>query len=165
MGRLLAPIILAMGLSASAASGAVIYDFEGVCSAGCAGTASAVIELDGYVPGDPLMAGDVVGLSYTSSNGSFTASAAQIAGATVNGALPGPGDPTDSATFNIFLNAGGGTFSVTPVQWLVELGILPEDSGFMTDYTIELRDVPVPAGLPLALAGLGLLYVVARRRS
>ena len=163
----LAAAVLAMGLAATKAEAAVIYDWSGLCDSGCAGQATAVLTLeDTYVPGTQLVGADFISFSYSSSSGSFDIPAdAALDGLSVASVLPvvsgqapilldidGPGTLFDS-------QLGGGWLSLfTPA------GI--NDGGAEHQWVLR-QSVDLTAPGPLSLLALGLagLALAGRRRS
>ncbi|MEL6769164.1 MAG: hypothetical protein AAFP17_18440 [Pseudomonadota bacterium] len=160
MWRALIPAILASALVAPAAQAVVIYDFVGDCGTGC--EAIAEIQLDDtYVPGAAYTAGQLVSFTYNSPSGSFGAPANGEFDSGSTGTFPGNGMTTINV--NIDIVGAGNIFALSSASWLAVFGSI-NDSG--DAFTLTLREeIPLPASLPLILAGLGILYGLSLRRA
>ena len=160
----LAGAALALSLMAPQAKAAVIYDWSGLCVAGCTGQATAVLTLaDTYVPGTLAMDADFISFSYSSSSGAYDIPAgAAFAGFLEPTVLPAVSDQTD-----IVLQFSGGIFDNTPGSWLsVLLSSGVQDGGVEESWTLrQTTELPAPGPLSLLALGLAGLALAGRRRS
>ena len=156
--------LLALGLTAPQAKAVVIYDWSGLCVAGCTGQATAVLTLaDSYVPGTLAMDADFISFSYSSSSGAYDIPA----GPAFAGFLEPMVLPAESGQADIVLQFGDGIFDNTPGSWLsVLLSSGVEDGGVEESWTLrQPTELPAPGPLSLLALGLAGLALAGRRRS
>jgi hypothetical protein len=154
----LAAALLLGSFTAGNANAIVIYDFEGVCSpifspeTDCSGTATAVLILDGYMPGTPLSPANFVRLEYESSNLDFVNTSADF----LTGVLPVTPGPAD------FFTAQFGSQALTTFSTgLWDAAAIPRG----LSHTWTLRAIPEPHALALFAVGLlGLALSCAKTR-
>ena len=165
-------LTLALGLLAAPAQAVVVYQWSGVCTNGCTGTATGVLTLsDTYVPGTDVSASQFISFSYNSNNGSFTIPGSMTYNPlnsfennsqNLVGPLPvgsGPGgifvDAVESSSwFGTDFPFGEGTW-----QFVISPSVV-NDRGNSYQWSL----VPIPAALPLFLSALAVFGFVARRR-
>ena len=160
----LAAAVLAMGLAATKAEAAVIYDWSGLCDSGCAGQASAVLTLeDTYVPGTELVSADFISFSYSSSSGAYDIPAdAAFDGFSVASVLPVVSGP---AQILLDIDGPGTLFDSLPGGgWLslfAAAGI--SDGGDEHQWVLRTTDLTAPGPLSLLALGLAGLALAGRR--
>ena len=149
------------------ASADVIYDWDGECTTGCAGSGSGTLTLyDTYLPGTPLTFTDFISFSYWSTSGSYQipddASLTYIAGTLP--VLSGP-----SVDFNIQGFDTSGFFSssnfATGGSWtsaFPSAGV--NDTGLSGTWTYSSGTYTVDEAPTLLLLGTGLAAVGLLRR-
>ena len=157
--------LVAVLLSPMAANADFIFDWEGQCTIGCVGTATAVITLtDAYVPGSVVGQTDgalFVSLDYSSSSFSFSISNAELDTTFFLFGI----DPDLVGLSQIATDNSLGTDGFPFMNWLSDewrAGLILESIDFGDSVTMTLRDVPEPG--TLVLFGLGLAGIAARRR-
>ncbi|MEM0947760.1 MAG: VPLPA-CTERM sorting domain-containing protein [Pseudomonadota bacterium] len=163
MRTLFSAALIALGL-ANSANSAVVYEWSGLCTDGCTGFASAVLTLeDTYTPGTALSLADFSSFFYSSSSGAFDVPG-DAAFVSLTGTLPMESGNLSDLVVDF---AGGGTIfsSFSTGSWtslFASVGV--GEGGTNGEWTLRPAVVPLPAGLPLLLAGLGGLAFLARHQ-
>ena len=176
MKLLIGSVLFFMSLSVNSA---VIYNFEGVCNAGCSGLATgSLILADSYTPGTQASDIDFISFSYSSSSGSFEIPSDLALNRIYNSVLPAANETSiswveiDAVQSGTGLNACGsaGTpdFYHCPYDgfWAVEWDPegISRDTGLSYSWTlVETSAVPVPSAVWLFSSGLIGLISLGRR--
>lgn len=154
----------ALALAAGSASADVVYDWMGTCTDLCTGNATAVLTLaDTYTPGTALANVDFVNFSFSSSNGSYTVPGDDVFDEFWTGSmLPA----FFGAAYTFIDYPGGGTYFQQEANgnWDTWIGNTKLASGLEGSWTLRTPAVPLPASLPLLLAGVAGMGALSRRR-
>ena len=156
---------LALIAAAGTAHAVVIYDWEGRCTALCAGDAVAVLTLnDSYIPGTPLTDSDFISFSYASSIGTYDIPGSGTL-SSIRGTLPVTAGGLPTVDFLLDIN-GPNTFFLSSTSGVWESNFpLSSRQDFGPTQGWFLRPAPVPEPGTLGLMGFGLagLAFVGRR--
>jgi hypothetical protein len=154
----------ALALVAGNASANVVYDWMGTCTELCTGNATAVLTLaDTYTPGTAVANADFLSFSFSSSNGSYT-----VPGDTVFSEFTsGSSLPDFFGATGIYIDyPGSGTYFQhwSNGAWNTMIGGSELAVGQEGSWTLRTPAVPLPASLPLLLAGVAGMGALSRRR-
>jgi PEP-CTERM motif len=157
--------------TAAPARANVVFDFSGVCSVNCSGTATGVLTLaDSYTFGTDITSADFISFDYSSSSRSFDITSAD--GPFIDGGLNADGSVNSEGQLIIQSSAGLPLFESFPGEFAEFVAAtMPsaetDDVGFTFTFTLVSGAVPEPstwAMMLLGFAGLGLAgYRKARR--
>jgi hypothetical protein len=163
---MVAAVVAALGAltSGPAARANIVFDFSGVCTDGCSGTATGVLTLTSdYIFGDNLTPATFVSVSYASSDLVFTipaASAPALAGGlNANGSFNSLGLIFIQNATDLFSAGGGGAFSVRA------LSSRAVDTGSPFQFSLVAAPEPGPwALMTIGFAALGMVGMGRRLR-
>jgi hypothetical protein len=158
----LAAVVVALGAltSGTAARANLVFDFSGVCSAGCSGTATGVLTLaSDYMFGDAITPATFVSFSYASSDLGFTIPATPtplfVGGLNADGSL-------NNLVSGLIIMAPLGNIDITPgIFHATTLGFM--DSGSQPQFSLVA--VPEPGTWALMASGFAALGFVGYRRA
>jgi PEP-CTERM motif len=161
--------LTAASFQAAPAHADVVFDFSGVCSAICTGTATGVLTLaNSYAFGTDITAANFISFDYSSSSRSFVITLADhpllAGGLNADGSFSNP-----ESGVGFQSGAGVPLFEALPGEFVAATSHEPriDDVGSQFTFTLVSRAVPEPstwAMMFLGFAGLGYAgYRTARR--
>jgi PEP-CTERM motif len=159
-GAIAALFLSAGRFNAAPARADTVFDFSGVCDAGCTGTATGVLTLVDFFDDDNGMVDDAtfISFSYTSSSRSFVITLAD--GGSASGLLYDDGRPFGGLV--VSSSAGLPSFQATPEEFDAATGPDPgtDDVGSSFTFLQVSGAIPEPSTWAMMLLGFaGLGYV------